>query len=161
MSAKRRWWRRALIAALLCLYGGAGAAFLPAEANSRRQPTVGQILWPANGIGVCVSAGSQNAHNLVSDGLQGAIMVWSDARPTANGADIYAQRLNAGGMPLWAVNGLAVIAADNDQSEPEALSDGAGARWWRGTIYAAAASRFMPSDWTTPVGCCGPRRESA
>ena len=143
MSGQRRLWRLALMAALLCLHTGA-AAFPPVETDARRQPIVGQILWPANGVGVCVSAGSQNAHDLVSDGLQGAIVVWSDARPTADGADIYAQRLSAGGMPLWAVNGVAVITADNDQSEPKAISDGAGGallawndlRGGRSAIYA-------------------------
>jgi len=144
MSRQRRLWRLALMAALLCLHTGAAAARPSAKTDPRRQPIVGQILWPANGVGVCVSAGAQNAHDLVSDGLQGAIVVWSDARPTANGADIYAQRLSAGGMPLWAVSGVAVITADNDQSEPKAISDGAGGallawndlRGGRSAIYA-------------------------
>lgn len=126
MSGQCRLRRLALLAALLCLHSAAAAAFPPSETDSRRQPLVGQTLWPANGVGLCVSAGSQNAQDLVGDGLQGAIVVWSDARPSANGADIYAQRLSAGGLPLWTSDGIAVITADNDQTEPKAISDGAG-----------------------------------
>lgn len=127
MSKQHRLWCVALIAALLCAHPGTSLAFPLAESADLPLPAnAGRILWPLNGVGFCVSDGYQGFPRLVSDGLHGAIAVWADARPAANGLDIYAQRLGAEGAPLWAANGIPVSAADNDQTEPQAISDGSG-----------------------------------
>lgn len=82
----------------------------------------GALRWPTlNGIGVavCTVAGFQANVKLVSDNAGGAILTWQDSH-------IFAQRLNAGGTPLWAPNGLPVCLADNSQYDPVISSDNAG-----------------------------------
>lgn len=98
--------------------------------------TAGQLLlwpglvradWPVSplvNVPVCTAPGDQTLYAVVSDGLGGMIAVWQDTR---NGTyDIYAQRLNAAGVPLWASNGVPVCVATGDQLYPEAVPDNAG-----------------------------------
>jgi hypothetical protein len=61
---------------------------------------------------------------IVSDGSAGAIVTWYDYR--GGGADIYAQRVNAAGVPLWTANGVALCTAVANQISPMITSDGAG-----------------------------------
>jgi hypothetical protein len=67
--------------------------------------------------------GQQAYLRITPDGTGGAIIVWEDWR--ADG-DIYSQRVNAGGVPLWTENGVAVCTASALQSSPEIASDGSG-----------------------------------
>jgi hypothetical protein len=60
----------------------------------------------------------------VADGFGGTIVVWLDQR---NGnVDVYAQRLDGRGNPMWAVNGVPVCTAPNTQNRPDVIADGAG-----------------------------------
>ena len=60
----------------------------------------------------------------IPDGSGGIILVWEDYR---NGdADIYAQRLDGAGAPLWGTNGVLVISKTLGQESPAIVSDGAG-----------------------------------
>ena len=60
----------------------------------------------------------------ISDGSGGIILVWEDYR---NGdADIYAQRLDNSGLPLWGPDGVPVAVFPNGQESPAIVSDGAG-----------------------------------
>jgi hypothetical protein len=60
---------------------------------------------------------------IVSDGSGGAIIFWADNRGSSS-FSIYGQRLDAGGNPLWAANGVQI--ATHAQSAPIAVSDGQG-----------------------------------
>lgn len=60
----------------------------------------------------------------VSDGAGGAIFAWVDYRTGV--ADIYAQRLNAYGIPQWTANGVAICTAANGQDAISMAPDGAG-----------------------------------
>jgi len=73
---------------------------------AQRLNASGQVLWNANGTAVCTAPGYQEAPVPVSDGDQGAIIVWADKR---NGEhyDIYAQRIDKNGYPG--------LFTDNDQ----------------------------------------------
>jgi hypothetical protein len=69
---------------------------------------------------------------LISDGAGGAIIAWPDRR-SGTDLDIYAQRLDANGAPLWAGNGIPLCVALGDQAEVTLVSDGAGGAilaWW-------------------------------
>src|SRR5207247_977722 len=94
---------------------------------------------------------------IVSDGAGGAIVTWTDQRDTiATGSDIYAQRVNAAGVPQWAANGVALCTAANDQVAPTIASDGAGgaiATWTDGRsgnndIYAQLVNPAGVPQWT-------------
>ena len=85
----------------------------------------GQPLWTANGVALCTATGSQSYPYIVSDGAGGAIIAWTDFRNSSN-YDIYAQRVSASGVPMWAANGVVVCNASGDQGELALASDGAG-----------------------------------
>lgn len=66
----------------------------------------------------------QNYPQMVSDGLGGTIIVWGDKR---NGNwDIYAQRVDSTGLPLWASDGVPISTAVSSQYWPQMISDGQG-----------------------------------
>ncbi|MGD1048903.1 MAG: FlgD immunoglobulin-like domain containing protein [Candidatus Krumholzibacteriaceae bacterium] len=83
-----------------------------------------RAAWVANGIAICTVPGTQDAPVIVPDGAGGAIIVWEDGR-TVN-TDIYAQRVDAAGNVSWPANGNPVCNANNSQSFPLAVPDGAG-----------------------------------
>jgi hypothetical protein len=97
-----------------------GAAY---DVYAQRINSLGAVQWTANGTVVCTNGGDQTNVSVISDGTGGAICTWYDTR--AGNDDIYAQRLNATGYPLWVSNGLAVCSAADDQLYPKLVSDAA------------------------------------
>jgi serine/threonine protein kinase len=91
--------------------------------------------WIANGSPLCTIAGGHSRPSIAADSERGAIIAWQDTR---NGnIDIFAQRVDATGRPLWEPNGVPVCIASeaqlfrNDgalrlQLVPSIVSDGAG-----------------------------------
>ena len=77
--------------------------------------------WPVNGRAVCESAGDQIELAMVPDIYGGAIVTWSDNR--SGNYDIYAQRLNAAGVPQWNVDGVVVCGSTGDQRSPAIVTD--------------------------------------
>jgi len=111
--------------------------------------------WPANGVGLCTQTDVQGRPTIVSDGAGGAIVAWEDFRDGTG--DVYVQRVNATGLPLWGTNGLPVCAHDGDQRFPVAVPDGAGGAIiaWQDTragdadIYAQRIDGTGAARWTT------------
>src|SRR5690349_432103 len=90
----------------------------------QRVSAAGEPLWTADGVVLCNAANDQLLPTIASDGAGGAIVTWYDFR---NGtADIYAQRVNAAGVPQWTGGGIALCTAPGDQQIPTVASDGAG-----------------------------------
>ncbi len=112
--------------------------------------------WTANGVALCTAAGEQSFQQIVSDGAGGAIVTWRDVRSGIT-TDIYAQRVNASGVPQWTANGVPLCTAGGDQYGPVIASDGAGGAivTWedgRGSSYDIYAQRVNASgvpQWTT------------
>src|ERR1043166_4265878 len=98
---------------------------------------------------------------VVSDGAGGAIVTWYDGRSGNNYIIIYAQRLNAAGVPQWTADGVALCSvagalfSDGDPG-PAMVSDGAGGaivtwsdgRSGNGDIYAQRVSAAGVPQWT-------------
>jgi len=70
----------------------------------------GALRWPDSGVPICTEQNSQWYPQLVSDGAEGAIIVWQDDRgifempplPPMHQPDIYAQQVNANGsLGTW------------------------------------------------------------
>ena len=62
-------------------------------------PIAAMAQWLPDGTPVCTATGHQTWPVAASDGAGGVIVAWADLR---NGNfDVYAQRLNVAGMPLW------------------------------------------------------------
>lgn len=102
-------------------FGGGGT-----DIFAQRVSAAGVPQWATNGVAVCIAANDQYNPTITSDGAGGAIVSWLDYRTNLNFTDVYAQRLSATGIPLWAVNGVAVSTALQNQSYPVLVSDGAG-----------------------------------
>lgn len=95
-----------------------------ADLYAQKISSGGIVQWKANGVTVCAATQGQSRPQLISDGAGGAIIAWMDFRASA--WDIYAQRISDAGAARWAANGIAICTAENDQTIPGIISDGAG-----------------------------------
>jgi hypothetical protein len=87
----------------------------------------GAILWAVDGVPIRVAADLLITPRMISDGQGGAILAWQDYRNFfASGPDIFAQRVNGSGNPLWLVNGVPVCTAAFAQASPDLATDGSG-----------------------------------
>lgn len=86
----------------------------------------GIIKWVDNGTVICTALNNQYFPQICSDGAGGAIIAWKDERSSAINDDIYAQRIDSGGIIQWVNNGKAICTADNSQLHTQICSDGAG-----------------------------------
>lgn len=107
---------------------GSGGAFIVWEDSrgsstdiyAQRMSSSGVPLWTVNGVAVCTAIDAQTLPVLASDGAGGIVIAWQDQRASATtGADIWAQRLNGGGLAQWAANGVSVITFANTQGQPQ------------------------------------------
>src|SRR5262245_21234404 len=80
--------------------------------------------WQPDGTPMTSALNEQSTVRMVADGSGGAIMVWSDWR--SNNSDIFAQRVNALGIPQWNPDGVVICNQGGYQSYPSIVSDGAG-----------------------------------
>ncbi|MCB5247272.1 MAG: FlgD immunoglobulin-like domain containing protein [Candidatus Cloacimonetes bacterium] len=84
----------------------------------------GQLLWPEGGKPVCTAVEVQIALNMEADSAGGAFIIWSDSRNPSK--DLYGQRLDASGNPVWAVNGIPIANGTGDEEQNTMLPDGQG-----------------------------------
>lgn len=82
----------------------------------------GTLLW-LNETEVCTESEHQNEIQIINDGQGGLIITWEDSRGFS---DIYAQKINSSGNPLWAANGVLVCNEEDEQNEPQLCNDGLG-----------------------------------
>ena len=92
---------------------------------AQRIGPTGVPLWTVNGTGVCVLYNDQVNPGMVSDGAGGALIVWQDNREGGN-IHLYAQRLDAAGIPQWAPNGVALPYSGGSQYYPAMCPDASG-----------------------------------
>jgi FlgD Ig-like domain len=123
---------------------------------AQRVDESGATLWTTDGEPICVATGSQDPPVVVTDGAGGATIAWSDGR-TGGIHDVYAQRVDASGAPLWALDGEAICVASGNQYSPVITADAVGGAiiaWQdyrggvRGDIYAQRVSAFGAVQWT-------------
>jgi hypothetical protein len=84
----------------------------------------GNMLWTADGAGVCIYPEWQYLCKLAPDGDGGAICVWQDDRDGQ--WDIYARRISSVGDTLWTANGVPICTQVNIQYSPQIIADGDG-----------------------------------
>lgn len=117
---------------------GAGGAIVSWESNVgvgesdvyvQRVNAAGVPQWIANGVSLCSAPGFQHAPVIVSDATGGAVVAWADLRNASalnNTVDIYAQRVNAAGVPQWTTDGVALCTLPATRGDPRLAPDGAG-----------------------------------
>jgi hypothetical protein len=123
---------------------------------AQRVSATGVPQWAGNGVAVCNAGNEQHFPAAVSDGAGGAIVTWWDFRNGTN-YDVYAQRLNAAGVPQWTTDGVALCTAGVDQIGLSTVPDGAGGaivtwedyRSGAPHIYAQRVSGAGVPQWTT------------
>jgi len=114
---------------------------LPTEQSlyAQRINADGVAQWTPDGIIVCDAPTYENQIQVITDGLSGAIVSWTDGRDGL--PDIYAQRLSAAGDTLWTFDGVEVCTDKDDQYESQLASDGSG-----GAIISWVDGRDLRSD---------------
>ncbi len=84
----------------------------------------GKILWTLDGVAVCPDTLQQGYPELASDGAGGAVLAWCDDR--GGNCDVFTQKINSSGEPVWASGGIAVCKARGGRTAPAIVSDGFG-----------------------------------
>ena len=79
-----------------------------------------------DGVPICTADDDQEFPQIINDGSGGAIITWDDCRGGITNSDIYAQLVNASGVPQWNANGVAICTADYDQRDLQITTDGSG-----------------------------------
>jgi hypothetical protein len=102
---------------------------------AQRIDDTGTTRWATNGLAVCTATEFWPWPVVAPDGSGGAIIAWEDDRGEVE--DIYVQRIDASGAPLWGTNGMPICTDDRSQSSPEIVSDGIG-----GAIIAWVDDRY-------------------
>ncbi len=87
----------------------------------------GQTPWAVDGVPVCVAPRESGWPKIIADDSGGVIIAWEDTRNVPSPSfhfDVYAQRLDSFGIPMWTLNGVAVSTAPDMQTELTAVPDG-------------------------------------
>jgi hypothetical protein len=121
---------------------------------AQRVNGLGAPQWTADGVALCLSSGDQIFPRLVPDGGGGAVVTWQDMR---NGTDddIYAQRVNGAGVPLWTGDDAAVCTTTLEQSAPALASDGAGGAIIAWPDYRNGTDNNIVAQWIDSNGALG------
>jgi hypothetical protein len=101
---------------------------------AQRVAANGSLLWGPAGVYVAPADGLQWSPVAVSDGAGGVIVAWVDGRNGSCGysffaeCDVYAQRLDASGVAVWADGGVPIAVVDHNQGTQSIAiaTDGAG-----------------------------------
>lgn len=91
----------------------------------RLDGATGSRLWAGgNKLAVCTQAAYQGAPDAATEGINGVVIAWKDAR---NGnKDVYAQMVDMNGTAKWAFNGIPVASTSVDEANPNLYGDGFG-----------------------------------
>jgi len=95
--------------------------------------------WPLDGVTVSNAAPGQFDPVITSDGHGRAYIAWIDSRGGVGNSDLYAQRLEGDGTPLWMEDGIPICTAPGDQLFVRMVADGFG-----GILLAWQDGRFAP-----------------
>jgi len=82
----------------------------------------GNPLWALNGVPVCTAPAGQMYSVPIPDQNGGVVIIWQDYRSSSDW-DIYAQRIDSSGNPLWALNGIPICNFSGDQERFDACFD--------------------------------------
>lgn len=107
-----------------------GASVYAQKLDSR-----GKELWKAGGVEVCRQSVADFHFSAATDGHGGVIAAWEDYREGRYNPNIYAQRLDRDGKPLWRKDGAPVCTAEYQQLNPMVVVDQHGGAYVFWTDY--------------------------
>jgi hypothetical protein len=111
----------------------------------------GQVGWGINGVALCTLPSDQLRPQLVSDSSGGAIVIWEDYRNGPTYSNLYAQKVNAGGVVQWTLDGVAIAPNTIHQLRHKMLGDGGGGAfvaWQYSSINSVYAQRIDSGGFT-------------
>ncbi len=79
--------------------------------------------WIPGGTPVCTAPNWQIQPVIIPDGAGGAFISWFDCRINASNSNIFTQRIDPRGAPLWKMNGAEVCMAPERQYNPIIVKD--------------------------------------
>ena len=100
--------------------------------------------WTPNGNLIGANSSNPAYLSVAPDGSGGALLAWQQLGQGALN-DVYAQRIDANGNPLWGANGIAVCDTTGYQSDPALVSDGSGGAivvWSDGRDFASGSPLY-------------------
>lgn len=98
---------------------------------AQRLNGAGALQWTAEGLAIVRGISGNATHLQMTEGIEGAILVWEDGRRGALGTFAYAQKIGAGGSPQWTVNGTGIdTSALGNQTFPAVTEDGSGGAYF-------------------------------
>jgi hypothetical protein len=86
----------------------------------------GATQWTTDGVQICAALYNENVPAIAPDGAGGAVLTWQDTRADGANPDIYAQRVNSAGNPLWVTDGVALCTDPYSQLSPFIVASGVG-----------------------------------
>lgn len=107
----------------------------------------GDVLWAEHGVLVSAAPGYQGDPQIISDGSDGAIIIWYNVSDqSTNQITIRAQHYDSAGMPLWPENGV-TLCTDYAGRYYSCISDDSGGAivaWtdWRNDTPGIYAQRI-------------------
>ncbi len=116
----------------------------------------GKVLWADDGVVACDAPADQSSIRAVTDGKEGIVLCWVDARSVAEtGFDLYIQRLGHDGEPMWQLGGKPFAKFAGLQTSASLAEDGTGGAFvtWmdsRGAasnIYVQHLNEFGMYEW--------------
>jgi hypothetical protein len=111
---------------------GAGGAIAvwdeppPRGMYAQRLGPDGEVLWGVGGRPVVELLDRYTTPEIVSDGAEGVIVVWTNRLPGGALSDVFAQRLNSSGEQMWGPEGVHVTTDSSEQNKPVVVPDGRG-----------------------------------
>ncbi len=110
----------------------------------QRISSAGGHYWSSTGVSATSIVGTQYDPQIVSDGEGGAYVAWTDCRGSSwcSISNVYIQRFDANGSPLWATDGVRVFEGTWSGS-PNLVADSEGGCivFWASSL-SISAQRF-------------------
>ena len=122
---------------------------------AERMDSLGTPAWDAgNGVAVCLTDSPKGAPRIASDGERGVVAVWADS--VSGHFNVYAQRVDSTGAPIWTPGGVRLRSTAAEQRSPQIVADGLGGAVavWEDSLggnWDIYAQRINPSgglQWT-------------
>lgn len=96
---------------------------IDSDIYAQKLDSYGNPQWTLDGVPVCTATLPQFNCLPFADGYGGAYIVWEDYRSNID-ADIYAQRLDSSGNPVWDVDGIPICNLGGYQHNFDVCTDG-------------------------------------